>query len=252
VLLFAFACGCGRQATAVASDEPIRRLVLLVIDGLDAVPGIPGGFESSGPMHVAYARLAEDLTRPLPDVPLELAESAVRAERLIMIVDSRMPDGFDGRDNISIQTGSASAGDSAGPVTEPPDLLTGVDLSGWRSLQDRQRTIQDLANRFGPDIIIVECSTSDADTALAVGTEWLEYISSNGGNLMIISPPREPWYRGWAVMAGEGFDPVPPTGMTPSGFLNTAALLAGLTPPLPLSAGVPALESIHQGGKIIP
>lgn len=189
---------------------------------------------------------------PVPELSFELAESAVRADRLVMMVDSRIPESFDGRENISIRTVAGPAGGSAVPVAEPADLLTGMDVSGWGSLSGRQRIVQDLADRFGPDIIIVGCSTADADTAIAIGTEWLVYISSSGGNLVIFSPPDARWYRGWSVMAGEGFDPVPPIGITPAGLLNTATILAGLGPAVPLSSGVPALGTLHQGGKIIP
>lgn len=244
-------CGGGSGVPEEVPGPP-GRFVLLEIDGLPPDPGLPSGFRGAGPVRLEASRLAEDLSVPAVDIAGTLASAFASSDRLVMFVDCPVPgDIVNGRDNISISTAAGADPASAGPVPDPPDLLSGIDTEGWGSLVARQDVIREIYLRFAPDLLLIRCSTSSVDTALVVGAKWLESVSSDGGSLVILSPP-EGWYRGWVVLAGAGIDTIPPEGLTPAGVLNTAALLAGIPPVVPLSNGVPAIGTLVEGGKILP
>ncbi len=251
VLSASVSCG-GGGAVPPPPDAPPERLVFLEIRGLAADPRLPSGFLGTGPVQIAAARLAEDRSVRMTEPAIELAASCVRSDRLVLLVDCPVPYDGQGRDNISITTVRSPGSLRSEPSATPPDLLGEISAEGWESIVERQETIRGLADRFGPDVIIARCSTGSVDTALAVGSRWLESVSSGGGNLVVISPPSGGWYRGWVVLAGPGIVTSSPAGLTPSGVLNTAALLAGLDPVLRLSQGVPAIGSMIEGGKILP
>ncbi|MDM7992788.1 MAG: hypothetical protein QUS11_05690 [Candidatus Fermentibacter sp.] len=251
LLLAPLSCGGGEGITDEAPAAPAR-LVFLEIRGLHGDPGLPSGFSEAGPVRLEGSRLAEDLSTSPIDISATLAAAFAASDMLVMFVDCPVPaDIRQGRDNISISTGTGMDPASAVPLPDPPDLLAGIGTEGWSSLVSRQDVIREIYLRFAPDIVMIRCSTSNADTAIVLGAKWLESVSSGGGNLLILSPP-EDWYRGWVVMAGSGIDTIPPEGLTPAGVVNTAALLAGIPPVVPLSSGVPAIGTLVEGGKILP
>lgn len=247
--------GGGALPEAHREEEQHGRMVFIEVEGLPPDPRLPSAFLRAGPVRLAASRLAEDLSEPAHAVVEEFAAACSRSDRLVMLIDCPVPASTDGRDNISITTAIPFDGDSADgavPVPHPEDLLSGIDAGAWGSLAGRQDVIEEIATRFGPDVIIARFSTGSVDTAITVGSKWLETVSTTGGTLVILSPPDSGWYRGWVVLAGAGVDTVPPRGLTPSGVLNTAALLTGLDPVVPLSNGVPAIGTLLQGGKILP
>ncbi len=230
-------------------------MVFIEMRGLPPDPRLPSAFLRAGPVRLAASRLAEDLSEPVPSVLEEYAAACSRSDRLVMLIDCPVPASPEGRDNISITTSIPVDGDTAAgafPVPHPEDLLSGIDCAGWAFLSGRQDVIGEIAARFGPDVIIAGFSPGSVDTAITIGSKWLGTISTTGGTLVILSPPDSGWYRGWVLLAGSGIDTIPPLGLTPSGVLNTAALLTGLDPILPLSRGVPAIGTLLQGGKILP
>lgn len=251
LFLAALSCG-GGDAVPDGVPEPPGRLVFLEIRGLPPDPGLPSGFHEAGPVRLEASRLAEDLSDPAAGMTDPLSIAFAESQRLVMFVDCPVPDDVThGRDNISITTVTGTDSSSAAPRPDPPDLLSGIDTSGWGSLVSRQDVIRDIYLRFAPDIVMIRCSTSNADTALVLGAKWLESVSSSGGSLIILSPP-DGWYRGWVVLAGTGIGTAPPEGLTPHGLLNTAALLAGVPPVVSLARGVPAMGTLVEGGKILP
>lgn len=251
LLLTPLSCGGGEAIPDEAPATP-RRFVFLEIRGLPGDPGLPSGFSEAGPVRLEASRLAEDLSAGEVDISASLASAFAASDRLVMFVDCPVPvDIPQGRDNISISTGTGIDPASAVPLPDPPDLLSGIGTDGWGSLVSRQDVIREIYLRFAPDIVMISCSTSNVDTALVLGEKWLESVSSGGGNLVILSPP-EGWYRGWIVLAGSGIDTIPPEGITPAGVINTAALLAGVPPVVPLARGVPAMGTLVEGGKILP
>ena len=249
--------GCGGRGADSGLDKAAGqpgRMVFIEMSGLPPDPRLPSAFLRAGPVRLAASRLAENLSESVPSVLEEYAAACLRSDRLVMLIDCPVPVSQGGRDNISITTSIPVGGDTTGafPVPHPEDLLSGIDCAGWASLSGRQDVIGEIAARFGPDVIIARFSPGSVDTALTIGSKWLGTISTTGGTLVILSPPDSGWYRGWVVLAGSGIDTIPPTGLTPSGILNTAALLTGLDPILPLSRGVPAIGTLLQGGKILP
>lgn len=251
VFLAPLSCGGGNGIPEEAA-APSGRLVFLEIGGLPADPCLPSGFHEAGPVRLESSRLAEDLSAPAVDMAGTLAAAFAESQSLVMFVDCPVPgDVVQGRDNISITTAPGPDSAPSAPRPEPPDLLSGIDTAGWGSLVSRQDVIREICLRFAPDVVMIRCSTSSVDTALVLGARWLESVSSGGGSLVMVSPP-DGWYRGWVVLAGSGIDTVPPEGLTPSGVLNTAALLGGIPPVVPLATGVPAIGTLVEGGRILP